>query len=656
MSFNQVKFVLIIVAISFFLSACIFGNPEDTNDNNSGNNLTPEHISFLNATVTPATFSKSDSPSVTFTWEVENNCPDGFYYVNIYLSQDAKLDNGDQLIVQSTSTSSSDAITLNSEDSGYQVLLDSSSGKYNLIFEAYCSPSDIHDIKVFSDFTLNESGSENDLSSKNISFLNVTATPTIFSKSELPSITFTWEVKDNCSNGSYYVDVYLSKDKTLDSSDQLIVQSTSTSFNDTITLRSGDSEYQILLNSYGGKYNLIFDAYCSPEDTHDIKVLPDFILKTKWTVMVYMDGDNSLSSYTNSDLEEMKEVGSNRDVNIVTQVDTYSTTKRYFIKPGEEELIQDLGELDMGDPQTLVNFANWVLDNYPADHYLLVLWNHGGGFKRAIRTEYITKNICIDETSNTSISIPQLKEALLTISQKLGRKIDIVGMDACLMSMLEVAYEIKDTANYMVASENTEPGDGWPYDTILEVLINNPEISPADFAKKIVNKYVQVYTSIQNYTLIEQDATLSAIDLSQVNDTVQKVDQLAQALINGLENDVNGTLKTTLQNNIFVAVQRFDDMDEYIINLNDSYADLYDLAYLIKETLPNYAQEAQAVMEAVNATVIANANTGGSVANAYGLSIWFPANTVYQDYYDYYAELLFSQNTNWDEFLNKFLK
>ncbi len=472
---------------------------------------------------------------------------------------------------------------------------------------------------------------------------------TLISKSNPTPITFSWKVEDSYSNKSYYLDIYLSRDNKLDKDDVLLSQYTSSELEDNVTLNPADPSYQKLLNAYGGKYYLIFDAYTYDEGLkkESIKYLPNFILKTKWTVMIYMDGDNSLSDETSVDLNEMEQAGSNGYVNIVVQDDTkYDTTKRYFVKPNEAEFLQDMGELNMADKQTLIDFANWAVDNYPADRYILVLWNHGGGFKKRSIT---TKDICWDDNSSDSMSIPDLHQALSAIRQKIGHKIDIVGMDACLMGMLEVDYEIGDTANFMIGSENTEPGGGWPYDKILKYLIDNVDTSTIDLSKEIVKDYIESYNQ-------GDEATLSAIDLSKIDNLKTKVDNLATDLKNGLKND-NGTLRDKLTTNIFESVQRFDDVGNDGISYNDdSYADLYHLASLIANELPNYKVDTQAVMNAVSNAVIADNNTGSPVANAFGISIWFPKPSIYSTtdwnwYWNHYAELSFAKDSQWDEFI-----
>ncbi|GAG28789.1 unnamed protein product, partial [marine sediment metagenome] len=240
----------------------------------------------------------------------------------------------------------------------------------------------------------------------------------------------------------------------------------------------------------------------------------------EWTVMVYLDADNNLESAGIDDINEMEIVGSTTDVNIVVQVDripysvlaannegylddisnsNWTTTRRYYITQDfdpyqiSSDLKSDLGELNMGDPQTLIDFTSWAVTEYPAKKYLLVIWNHGGGFRSPA---YTTRDIAWDDTSGgDKITMPELEYALSAISAQIGKKIDIVGMDACLMAMTEVAYQIKDHTDILVASEENEPGDGWPYDTILGQLVVNPTTSPEQLATDIVDKYIYSYPS-----------------------------------------------------------------------------------------------------------------------------------------------------------------
>ena len=373
----------------------------------------------------------------------------------------------------------------------------------------------------------------------------------------------------------------------------------------------------------------------------------------EWTVMIYLDADNNLESAGINDINEMEIVGSSDDVNIVVQVDRipysvlaannqgyaddvsngdWTNTRRYYITQDFDPYLinspligGDLGELNMGDPQTLVDFASWATTNYPANKYLLVIWNHGGGFRSPA---YTTKDIAWDDTSGgDKITMPELEDALFAISIQIGKKIDIVGMDACFMAMTEVAYQIKDYADILVASEESEPADGWPYDTILAQLVANPPISPEQLAVDIVNKYIYSYSSY--------NVTQSAIDLSYMDTLSDQLSNLALAIM-----DDSLTLKSKY---ILASVssQYYGDPD---------FIDLYDfcnqlLAYSNSLEVKNIALNIQ---QTLNYAVLKSGYSGGNVSGSKGLSIYFP----YIAYHYYYNYTNFSQNTFWDEMLS----
>ncbi len=371
-----------------------------------------------------------------------------------------------------------------------------------------------------------------------------------------------------------------------------------------------------------------------------------------WTVAVYMDGDNSLSGEVEDDMLEMEDVGSDEYINVVAEVDTLSAPiKRYFIEQGNARLIQTLGELDMAEPETLSDFANWVVQNYPAKHYLLVLWNHGGGFK--YKSLYEARDIFEDNHSDNSskvsiMSIPKLSTALNNIKNTLSKKIDIVGFDDCLMSMLEVAYEIKDTSDFMVGSENTEPFSGWPYNYILFDLASNPSMSAKELSQTIVKEYVDSYMGYDGITQ-------SAIELDKIDNLSKQLNDLADLLITAVDNQ---TVKNELQTAIFNSVQRFDDNGDGSIDSNDSYTDLNNLCEKIKQRFPDYAACAKNVTDALKGAVVANGYAGDDMAGAKGLSIWYPNPFAYNKsewlyYWNHYEALSFSKNNNWDEFIYK---
>jgi hypothetical protein len=370
----------------------------------------------------------------------------------------------------------------------------------------------------------------------------------------------------------------------------------------------------------------------------------------EWTVMVYLDSDNNLESAGIDDINEMEIVGSSIEVNIVVQVDripysvlaannqgyaddtsngNWTTTRRYYITQDfdpvqiNSQLKSDLGELNMGDPQTLVDFASWAVTEYPAKKYLLVIWNHGGGF----RSTNLAKDIAWDDTNGEDkITMPELEYALSAINTQMGKNIDIVGMDACLMAMTEVVYQIKDYADILVASEENEPGDGWPYDTILDQLVVNPTVSPEQLATDIVDEYVFSYPY--------RSVTQSAIDLSYMDTLTSQLSNLASAIM-----DDNLTIK---KNYLEAAnsSQYYGDFD---------FIDLYDFC----NQLATYSNSLEVknialnIQQTLNYAVIKSGYNGESVSGSKGLSIYFP----YVTYDYYYNNTNFSQDTFWDEML-----
>ena len=374
----------------------------------------------------------------------------------------------------------------------------------------------------------------------------------------------------------------------------------------------------------------------------------------EWTVMVYLDADNNLESAGIDDINEMEMVGSTSEVNIVVQVDripysvlaannqgylddtsngNWTDTRRYYITQDfdpyqiSSDLKSELGELNMGDPQTLVDFASWAVTEYPANKYLLVIWNHGGGF----RSPTYTKDIAWDDTSGGDrITMPELEDALFAINTQVGRKIDIVGMDACLMAMTEVAYQIKDYADILITSEESEPFDGWPYDTILGELAGNPLISSGQLATDIVDKYIYSYSY--------NNVTQSAIDLSYMDTLASQLSNLASAIMSD----------TLTPKNIYInsanSSQYYEDPD---------FIDLYD--FCSKVLIYSYNVQVKSIALSIQQTLISsvviNSNYNGwSVSGSKGLSIYFPWYYAYNS--NKYSSTNFARDTKWDEMLS----
>lgn len=226
-------------------------------------------------------------------------------------------------------------------------------------------------------------------------------------------------------------------------------------------------------------------------------------VQKEWTIMVFINGKNNLEEYALKDMNEMEMVGSTDKMNVVVEtgrIDGYDDsdgdwkgTRRYLIsKDGDMEklastMVQDMGKVDMGDYKSVIDFGKWAKEKYPAKKYMMIVWNHGSGWEKGLRSS-IDKGISYDDETNNHITTPQLGLALKGMGG-----VDVYGSDACLMQMPEVDYELKDYAAYIVGSEETEPGDGYTYNIFLGPVAAKPAMTPAELAKVAVDAYSDHY-------------------------------------------------------------------------------------------------------------------------------------------------------------------
>ena len=364
-----------------------------------------------------------------------------------------------------------------------------------------------------------------------------------------------------------------------------------------------------------------------------------------WTVMVYMDGDNNLESAGIDDLNEMEAIGSTAQVNVVVQFDRHAgydntngdwtNTKRYYVTKdanGYDTVITstevvNMGEVNMGDPNELADFINWAQTNYPADHYMVVLWDHGSGWKGIPGP---VKAVCIDETDSDELSVKEVAAALGSVTSSGIFPLDIVGFDACLMAMVEVDYEIMPFAHYRVASEEVEPWDGWDYLKFLDYLVSNPYASPQEVSGRVVGTYMNFYG-------ITGFETQSAVHLNPTGTVVDALDIFALHLAGakGFEAQIQQARS---------EVEAFSDPD---------YIDLHHFARLIRKYVLHRGiqRDAAILMGAIEQAVTAEGH-GFMNANARGMSIYYPFSIAgYQTDYENDVEL--SDDTFWDEFLKQ---
>lgn len=362
----------------------------------------------------------------------------------------------------------------------------------------------------------------------------------------------------------------------------------------------------------------------------------------EWTFMVFLNGNNNLDSYGSLNINQLETVGSSDKVNFVVQWASldFTTTKRLLVQKDADKdkvtspIVAELPRVDMGDYKALVEFMKWTIQNYPAKHYFLDLWNHGSGWHRK---DFRALDISFDDFSGHAITTAQLGLAMAEVSQYLGRKIDIVGSDACLMAMLEVGEEMADSVDVAVASEETEPALGWPYHLLADWWVKNPTATPAEVGKTLTKQYVDYIVGAGL-----SGATLSAVDLKQSGKFVAAVSAFAD-LVKRL-----GSADTAKVVSAVSSAQSFAYRD---------YVDLGDLLDQIQAAGISAvgAQALSPLRDTLKSYVIAN-HTSDKYGKAQGISMWVPTSkSTYDQYSTKYAGLKFARS-NWGGALEWVLK
>jgi len=374
-------------------------------------------------------------------------------------------------------------------------------------------------------------------------------------------------------------------------------------------------------------------------------------VQKEWTVMVYMDGDNDLERFAWLDLKEMEAAGGSDDnVNVVVQVDSFRVMQlgyvdefgvlhavpntrggcfRFDVGPeevhpqmvsahhvGDNELLvgsPDHGnDPDMGAPGTLSDFITWAKTYYPANRYALILWNHGGGWK----------GVCWDDSSviNGHADGLYMNELATALA---GESFDLVGFDACLMAMIEVAWQVQPYSAYFVGSQEVEPADGWPYDQWIPGLKANPAWTGSELGTRIVSDYDAFYAAVGF-----ADRTHSLIDQSVLSNLVNTTSFFAGDLEVGCDDfKLHGDPLDNVEHRI--AVDR-DDTEKFY---DTNYIDLKHFADLIwaDGIIPNcYKFWVPSVVADLQAAVVVN-RRGPGHPNANGLSVYFPKQRTIDD-------------------------
>ncbi len=355
------------------------------------------------------------------------------------------------------------------------------------------------------------------------------------------------------------------------------------------------------------------------------------ITRAKWTVMVYISGDNNLEDYVVKDIEtELAPTGSSANVQVVALADRgpgydtsygdWQTTKLYHVvknmKADAASAAEDWGERDMGDKQTLIDFVTWTKTNYPADHYALYFWGHGWNWHPGY--------VMLDDTSASTLDYQDMKAALPSLGF-----IDVVGYDGCNMASIEILNLWHGHATALTGSQEYVGWEGLQYDSILAQLTANSNMSADQVA--IISS--QSATADKTWSAVAVDVRLDKL-LTAVHD-------FSVALTVGL--DAN----RSKYNRAFGATRSFwqAPMDK----------DLYDMAYEINRLVSDQPikLKSQAVISAFGAVLLHERHVN-AYSDVHGITIYHISKASEKDSnYDYYSSTV-DFDSAWKEFLDAY--
>ncbi len=370
------------------------------------------------------------------------------------------------------------------------------------------------------------------------------------------------------------------------------------------------------------------------------------VQKKEWTFLIFLNGHNNLSEFGEMNIKEMEKIGSSNDLNIIVDWGTADSniTKRLYIDKSNtpdkviSKSLQEMKNYDMGDYKNLQSFVRWGVQNYPAQHYFIAVWNHGSGWRKTVTTPPV-RDISFDDNSGNRITTEQLGLAMADAKAAIGHNVDIYGSDACLMQMVEVAGEMKDSVDYFVGSQETIPAEGWPYQPFLAKWSASPTMTPREVAILLSKEYAAGYLSTGVYG-DKQGTTFSAWDMTKLSGAYTAIGNLATNL-NTLKTADLAQVKKVVKNSL-----AFSHID---------YVDLGDFAKKLKElNLTSVRIDLLSdVQSKINDLVLTTDNGVGYEA-ASGVSIWLPTSP--NSYQSRYNKLQSSQATGWNNITKKLAK
>ncbi|MEE3419914.1 MAG: clostripain-related cysteine peptidase [Lachnospiraceae bacterium] len=333
----------------------------------------------------------------------------------------------------------------------------------------------------------------------------------------------------------------------------------------------------------------------------------------KWTIFVYMCGSDleSQNGMASGDIEEM--INGTQAENLRYVVATgganawqnelvdASKVQYLLIEGGDISVVGEASNTVMSDPATLQEFLSWGVSTYPADRMGLIFWNHGGGS---------ISGVCFDEKNEYhSLSLSSIDGVLDSVCANMTDQFEFIGFDACLMGTVEDAFVLASYARYMYGSEETEPGYGWDYSEIGRHIYEHEDADGASLGKVVVDSFYSMCEQIES----QDQATLSVIDLSKIDDLAIAYNKYAMNLYNATQSD-SAVLAATVRN--VLAGDSFGGNTD-----SEGYTNMVDLGAILDAGGDmDGAAEAKSALE----DCIVYKKNGKAHAGATGLSTYYP--------------------------------
>lgn len=332
-----------------------------------------------------------------------------------------------------------------------------------------------------------------------------------------------------------------------------------------------------------------------------------------WTIFVYLCGADleSENGMATIDIAEMASSTAGENIKFVVQTGGASKWNADFVSPdkaqrfviygGDGDVQDESGVVNMGDSSSLADFLHWGLSEYPAAKTGLILWDHGSGS---------INGVCFDElNSGDSLLLREIDAALYSVKDEMPGPFEFIGFDACLMASVEAASVLSEHADYMVASEETEPGYGWNYTEIGNFLGSNPSADGKELGKVICDSFYDDCSKIG----AENGATLSVTDLSKIKSFSETFDAYAKDIYD-LTYEPEKFADTAR------AIKSADNFGGN--NKSSGYTNMVDAGGLISAG-KKYSGNADKALALLSDAVVYKKN-GADHKNASGLSMYYP--------------------------------